>query len=69
LPRSLWYREDFMADRARNADGLGRALAFMITPMDRPGAFVAGVVLWIDRWKSTENTTRPSPASGRVQTS
>lgn len=55
-----------MADRARNKDGLGKAVAFnVITPMNRLGTWVVGLVLWIfDRWKSTQNTAKALDARG-----
>ncbi len=49
-----------MADRARNEDGLGKAVTFnVITPMNRFGTCVVRVVLWIfDRWKRSQNTAK-----------
>jgi hypothetical protein len=49
-----------MADRARNKDGQGKAVAFnVITPMNRLGTFVVAIVLWIfDRLKWTQNTAK-----------
>lgn len=49
-----------MADRARNKEGLGKAVAFnVITPMNRLGTCVVSLVLWIfDRWKSTQKTAK-----------
>jgi hypothetical protein len=49
-----------MADRARNRDGLGKAVTFnVITPMNRFGSLVLGLTLWIiDRVKSTQTTAK-----------
>ena len=49
-----------MADRARNKDGLGKAVTFnVITPMNRFGTCVVRLALWIfDRVKSTQKTAR-----------
>jgi hypothetical protein len=49
-----------MADRARNKEGLGKAVAFnVITPMNRLGTCVVSLVLWIfDNWKATQNTAK-----------
>jgi len=49
-----------MADRARNRDGLGKAVTFnVITPMTRLGSWVVGLVLWIFvRFPSTQNTAK-----------
>jgi hypothetical protein len=54
------HREGFMADRARNQYGLGKAVTFnVITPMTRVGAWVVGLALWFfDRAKWTQNTAR-----------
>ena len=54
------HREGFMADRARNQHGLGKAVTFnVITPMTRVGAWVVGLALWFfDRAKWTQNTAR-----------
>src|SRR6516225_9941855 len=50
----------FMSDRARNQDGLGKAVTFnVITPMTRFGTFVVGVLLWIfTRFPSTQGTAK-----------
>jgi hypothetical protein len=49
-----------MSDRARNQDGLGKAVTFnVITPMTRFGTFVVGVLLWIfTRFPSTQGTAK-----------
>lgn len=49
-----------MADRARNKDGLGKAVTFnVITPMNRIGTCIVRLVLWfIDTVKSTQNTAK-----------
>lgn len=49
-----------MADRARNKDGLGKAVTFnVITPMNRIGTCIVRLVLWfIDSVKSTQNTAK-----------
>ena len=49
-----------MADRARNKEGLGKAVTFnVITPMNRFGTCVVRLALWIfDRVKSTQKTAR-----------
>jgi len=54
------HREGFMADRARNQHGLGKAVTFnVITPMTRLGTWIVGAALWIfDRFKSTQKTAK-----------
>jgi hypothetical protein len=49
-----------MADRARNKDGGGKAVAFnVITPMNRFGTWVVGWLLWFfDRFKGTQDTAK-----------
>jgi hypothetical protein len=49
-----------MADRARNKDGLGKAVTFnVITPMTRLGSRVVGVLLWIfTRFPSTQTAAK-----------
>ena len=49
-----------MADRARNQQGLGKAVTFnVITPMTRLGTWVVSLVLWIfDRWKPSQDTAK-----------
>jgi hypothetical protein len=50
----------FMADRARNQDGLGKAVTFnVITPMTRFGTWVVRILLlYLDRVKSTQETAK-----------
>ncbi|MCK1642154.1 MULTISPECIES: hypothetical protein [unclassified Bradyrhizobium] len=49
-----------MADRARNKDGLGKAVTFnVITPMNRFGTYYVRLLLWIfDNVKRTQNTAK-----------
>jgi hypothetical protein len=50
----------FMADRARNQHGLGKAVTFnVITPMTRLGTWVVGILLWFfTRFPSTQITAK-----------
>jgi hypothetical protein len=52
--------ESFMADRARNQHGLGKAVTFnVITPMTRLGTWVVALALWFfDFWKPSQNTAK-----------
>ena len=49
-----------MADRARNALGLGKAVTFnVVTPMTRFGTWVVRLLLWyFDRVKSSQDTAK-----------
>ena len=49
-----------MADRARNKDGLGKAVTFnVITPMNRTGTWVVRAALWFfNHVKSTQKTAK-----------
>ena len=49
-----------MADRARNKDGIGKAVSFnVITPMNRIGTWVVTALLWFfDRFEGQQQTAK-----------